>query len=290
MTMKITAAHFSACVVSKDALPDDGLPIIALLGRSNVGKSSLLNSLACRKELAKTSSLPGKTLTINFYCFNESFYLVDLPGYGYAKASKVTRKRIQNMMNEFFAESKNLKGVVQVLDIRHKPSVLDVQMHNWILDQKLNHMILLTKSDKLSNQQVIKMRSSIAKALKIDHPMTYSSKTGAGREDFLDAIEKIIAGFELKSSRDKKRRPASRGESADGKPASRRGRRKEGDSGAGSRAEKNPSKGSAVSNNEKNTPGQQQPNQPEQDKSRSRPRRRRRKPNKGGDQPKNNVG
>lgn len=289
MTMKITSAQFSACVVSKDALPDDGLPMIALLGRSNVGKSSLLNSLACRKELAKTSSLPGKTLTINFYCFNESFYLVDLPGYGYAKASKVTKQRIQHMMNEFFAESKNLKGVVQLLDIRHEPSVLDVHMHNWILDQKLNHMILLTKSDKLSNQQLIKMRSSIAKALKIDHPMTYSSKTNSGREDFLDAIEQILAGFELKPSRDKRRRSAPKGEGTDRKPASRRSRRKEGVSDPGPKAEKKSSSGPSASKNEKSTSRQQKSDQSEQNKSRSRPRRRRRKPGKGGDQPKNNV-
>jgi GTP-binding protein len=199
MTIKITSATFSACVVGKDGLPDDQLPVIALVGRSNVGKSSLINCITGRKELARTSSLPGKTLTINYYCINELFYIVDLPGYGYAKASKVTRQRIQNMMNEFFAESKNLRGVVQVLDIRHNPSPLDTQMQSWIKDQKINSIAVLTKADKLSNQQVIKMRTSIVKDLGVSFAMAFSAKSAAGKDDFLDAVEKIIAGLELKA-------------------------------------------------------------------------------------------
>lgn len=207
MTIKITSATFSACVVGKDGIPDDNLPVIALVGRSNVGKSSLINCITGRRELARTSSLPGKTLTINYYCINEEFYLVDLPGYGYAKASKVTRQRIQNMMNEFFAESKNLKGVIQVLDIRHKPSPLDTQMQSWIRDQKLNSLAVLTKADKLSHQQVVKMRASIAKDLKLGFSMVFSAKTSTGKEDFLDAVEKVIAGLEIKSSESRGRRP-----------------------------------------------------------------------------------
>lgn len=206
MTIKITSATFSACITSKDGLPADDLPIVALVGRSNVGKSSLINALTGRKELARTSSMPGKTLTINFYCINEMFYLVDLPGYGYAKASKVTRARIQAMMNEFFAECKNLKGVVQVVDIRHKPSPLDIQMHEWIRDQKLNNFAVLTKADKLSNQQAIKMRNTILHDIKNVYTMFYSSKTLAGREEFLDAIEKVISGLEFKASDLKQKR------------------------------------------------------------------------------------
>ncbi len=207
MTIKITSATFSACVVGKDGIPADNLPVIALVGRSNVGKSSLINTITGRRELARTSSLPGKTLTINYYCINDEFYLVDLPGYGYAKASKVTRQRIQNMMNEFFAESKNLKGVIQVLDIRHKPSPLDSQMQSWIRDQKLNSLAVLTKADKLSHQQVVKMRASIAKDLKLGYSMIFSAKTSAGKEDFLDAVEKVLTGLEIKSSDSKIRKP-----------------------------------------------------------------------------------
>ncbi|MBQ2593138.1 MAG: YihA family ribosome biogenesis GTP-binding protein [Candidatus Riflebacteria bacterium] len=198
ITSRITSAVFSACITNKDDLPKDDLPIIALVGRSNVGKSSLINSLTGRKELARTSSMPGKTLTMNFYCINDAFYLVDLPGYGFAKASKATRNKIQAMMDDFFNFCSNLKGVVQIVDIRHKPSPLDIQMHNWLKEQHLNGFVVLTKSDKLSNQQNIKMRSQILKDIRGTYTMVYSSKTLVGRDEFLDAVEKIIAGFEFK--------------------------------------------------------------------------------------------
>lgn len=206
MAIKITSALFTACITSKDALPQDNLPIIALVGRSNVGKSSLINALTNRRELARTSSLPGKTLTINFYNINEQFYIVDLPGYGYAKASKVTRQRIQAMMNEFFAECKNLKGVVQILDSRHKPSTLDVQMYDWLRDQKFNYLSVITKTDKLSNQMLSKMKKTILKELGQTFALQFSAKTLAGKEDFLDAVEKMLAGFQFKSG--ETRRPA----------------------------------------------------------------------------------
>lgn len=209
MTIKITAATFSACVVGKDGIPNDQLPVVALVGRSNVGKSSLINCITGRRELARTSSMPGKTLTINYYCINEEFYIVDLPGYGYAKASKVTRQRIQAMMNEFFSESKNLKGVIQVIDIRHKPSPLDAQMQLWIKDQKINNIAVLTKADKLSHQQLQKMRVTIAKDLKIGFTLVFSAKSASGKEDFLDAVEKILSGLEIKSSDNKGRKAPS---------------------------------------------------------------------------------
>ena len=179
-------------------MPKDDLPIIALVGRSNVGKSSLINSLTGRKELARTSSMPGKTLTMNFYCINDAFYIVDLPGYGFAKASKATRNKIQLMMNDFFTSCNNLKGVVQIIDIRHKPSPLDIQMYNWLKEQHFNGFVVLTKIDKLSNQQVIKMRSLILNELTGIYSMLYSSKDVIGRDEFLDAIEKILAGYQFK--------------------------------------------------------------------------------------------
>lgn len=211
MPIKITSATFSACVTSKDALPADNLPVVALVGRSNVGKSSLINTVTGRKELAKTSSLPGKTLTINFYCINEQFYIVDLPGYGYAKASKVTRQRIQAMMNEFFSECKNLKGVIQFLDVRHKPSPLDIQMNEWIKEQKLNFIAVLTKADKISHQQVQKMRAAILKDLRMNFALVFSTKNLSGKEEFLDAVEKIINGFEFKSIDNRPRKPQGKG-------------------------------------------------------------------------------
>ncbi len=198
ITSRITSATFSACIVKKEDLPKDDLPIVALLGRSNVGKSSLINSLTGRKELARTSSTPGKTLTMNFYCINDAFYLVDLPGYGYAKASRATRNKIQSMMDDFFTNCTNLKGVVQIIDIRHKPTPLDIQMHNWIKEQRINGFVVLTKSDKLSNQQVLKMRSQILKEITDIYAIVYSSKLVLGRDEFLDALEKILAGYEFK--------------------------------------------------------------------------------------------
>lgn len=202
MAIKITSATFSACVTGSADLPKDGLPIIALVGRSNVGKSSLINTIACRRELAKTSSMPGKTLTINFYLINEEFYIVDLPGYGFAKASKVTRLRIQEMMDEFFCECKTLKGIVQIMDIRHAPTPLDKQMFNWIRDGKINYLAVLTKSDKLTHQLSVKNQRQIVKEFGIGGALLFSAKSNQGREEFLDAMKQIIAGFEVRSKPD----------------------------------------------------------------------------------------
>jgi len=192
MTMKVTAASFVACLTSKEGMPTDNLPVIALVGRSNVGKSSLINTLSARRELAKTSSMPGKTLTINFYLFNDAFYLVDLPGYGYSKASKITKARIQKMMDDFFEVCSNLKGVIQILDIRHPPSTLDKQMLTWIRDQKTNYLAILTKSDKVGPQNIVRMQRQIMKDLKLGFSMNFSAKSKQGREELLGLIENIL--------------------------------------------------------------------------------------------------
>ncbi|HOT29774.1 MAG TPA: ribosome biogenesis GTP-binding protein YihA/YsxC [Candidatus Ozemobacteraceae bacterium] len=220
MTVKVTSAVFNACVTSKDALPTDGLPVIALVGRSNVGKSSLINNLAGRRELAKTSSTPGKTLTINFYQFNEAFYIVDLPGYGYAKASKITRERIQKMMDEFFEACPTLKAVVQIIDLRHSPSSLDKQMFKWIQDQNFNYLAILNKADKLSTQQQIRMFRQIMRDLHTDGPgIVFSAQTGQGKDDVLEAFVRLAAGEEIQRSVSKPRRAERQGDGG------RRGRR-----------------------------------------------------------------
>jgi GTP-binding protein len=258
MTIKITSATFSACITSKNELPKDNLPIVALVGRSNVGKSSMINSVTGRKELARTSSMPGKTLTINFYCINDAFYIVDLPGYGYAKASKATKTRIQQMMNEFFGECQNLKGVIQVLDIRHRPSTLDLQMRDWIIEQRFNGFVVLTKSDKLSNQQSIKMRNAISKDIGGAYMVPYSSKSVAGRDDFLDALEKVVAGFTFKhgnvDTARRGRRPEGQKRKPSGQQRDNRGRNNRGKGSAGNSKEapKEASKEAPRESNKKN--------------------------------------
>lgn len=286
MAIKVTSALFSACVTSKDGLPDDGLPIIALVGRSNVGKSSLINTITNRKELARTSSLPGKTLTINFYNINESFYIVDLPGYGYAKASKVTRQRIQAMMNEFFGESKNLKGVIQILDARHKPSALDRQMFEWLRDQKMNYLAVITKTDKLSNQQALKMRKVILKEMGLDFALMFSSKSLSGKEDFLDALEKILSGFQFKSAAAGK--PARSGD----KPRSRNRRDGKDKKEQGGRSAKSGQKTEGKKADNQNKPDKSdkqetaaQPGKKEGPNSGKRRRRRSRKPSGAKNEP-----
>jgi GTP-binding protein len=245
MTIKITSATFSACITSKNELPKDNLPIVALVGRSNVGKSSMINSITGRKELARTSSMPGKTLTINFYCINDAFYLVDLPGYGYAKASKATKSRIQQMMNEFFGECDNLKGVIQVIDVRHRPSTLDLQMRDWIQEQRFNGFVVLTKNDKLSNQQSLKMRAAIAKDIGGAFMVVYSSKSMTGRDDFLDALEKVVAGYTFKrTGTEPARRGGRRQDNQKRRPANQqRNPRNRQEEGAGTGTDKAPQEG-----------------------------------------------
>lgn len=207
--MKVTSATFKACIVAKEGLPEKKLPVIALVGRSNVGKSSLINVLANRRELAKTSSTPGKTLTINFYEFNETFYLVDLPGYGYAKASRVTRERIQKMMNEFFEAMPELLAIVQILDVRHQPSNMDLSMLQWIQDQGFRYFPVLTKADKLGQQELVKMSRDIRKKVGSEGAIQFSCKTKQGREEVLDFIQQLLEnpdGAQAKA-RDKGPRP-----------------------------------------------------------------------------------
>lgn len=212
MSVKVTSAVFNACVTSKDALPTDGLPVIALVGRSNVGKSSLINALAGRRELAKTSSTPGKTLTINFYQFNEAFYIVDLPGYGYAKASKITRERIQKMMDEFFEACTTLKAAIQILDLRHAPSSLDKQMFKWIQEQNLNYLAIMNKADKLSTQQQVRMFRQILRDLETEGPgIVFSAQTNQGKDEVLEAFVRLSAGEEVQRTSSKPRRTDRQG-------------------------------------------------------------------------------
>lgn len=181
--MKVSSAEFKRSAFNQSHWTTDGLPEIAFLGRSNVGKSSLLNSLLQRKGLARTSNTPGRTQSINFFLINEAFYFADLPGYGYAKVSKTMRADWGTMAEEYLATRQELVLSIQLIDSRHQPTALDKQLHEWLVFHQKNHLIVATKSDKLSNNQSKKSLAEIEKHLPGSRIIAYSSVTGKGREE-----------------------------------------------------------------------------------------------------------
>ncbi len=172
-------------------LPDNEMPEIAFAGKSNVGKSSLINGLINRKSLARTSSQPGKTQTINFYNVNKNLYFVDLPGYGYAKVSKSVQEKWGDMIERYLRTSKQLKAVFLLIDIRHEPSANDKAMYDWIVYNGYNPIIIATKMDKIKRSQLQKNISIIKKGLEVQ-PGTivipYSAMTKQGRDEVWEVI------------------------------------------------------------------------------------------------------
>jgi len=180
--MKVTSAEFIKSAFEKRHWTTDGRPEIAFLGRSNVGKSSLINSLLVRKGLARTSNTPGRTQSINFFLINDGFYFADLPGYGYAKVSKTMRSDWGKMAEEYLSERNELALCVQLVDSRHKPTPLDIQLNEWLNHNNKPHLIVATKADKISNNE---LRKSIAEAEKLlpgAKILAYSAQTGRGRD------------------------------------------------------------------------------------------------------------
>ncbi|MCQ2535583.1 MAG: ribosome biogenesis GTP-binding protein YihA/YsxC [Lachnospiraceae bacterium] len=176
-------------------LPKNNLPEVAFAGKSNVGKSSLINALMNRKSLARTSSQPGKTQTINFYNINEELYLVDLPGYGYAKVSEKERERWGKMIEKYLDTSEKLRAVFLLIDIRHEPSANDKQMFEWIDYEGYQPIVICTKADKISRGAVDRQISMIRKSLGADKDtiiLPFSSLTKAGREDIWDLMDQVI--------------------------------------------------------------------------------------------------
>ncbi|MCR5271928.1 MAG: ribosome biogenesis GTP-binding protein YihA/YsxC [Lachnospiraceae bacterium] len=176
-------------------LPDNTMPEIAFAGKSNVGKSSLINGLMNRKKLARTSSEPGKTQTINYYRVNDDMYLVDLPGYGYAKASQKEREKWGVMIENYLHTSKQLKAVFLLIDIRHDPGANDRQMYEWISYNGYAPVIIATKLDKIKRSQVQKQVKAIRTGLKC-RPGTkifpYSALTKQGRDEIWEYIDSLI--------------------------------------------------------------------------------------------------
>jgi GTP-binding protein len=175
-------------------LPENDKPEIAFAGKSNVGKSSLINALMNRKSLARTSAQPGKTQTINFYNINEALYYVDLPGYGYANASLAVKEKWGKMIERYLKSSKQLKIVFLLLDIRHEPSANDKNMYDWIIYQGFQPIIIATKLDKINRSQKDKQIKIIKEGLEVvpgTRVFPFSSLTKQGREEIWDYIEEL---------------------------------------------------------------------------------------------------
>ena len=176
-------------------LPKNDLPEIAFLGKSNVGKSSLINTLMQRKSLARTSQAPGKTQTINYYKVNDSLYFVDLPGYGYAKVSQELRQKWGKMIERYITGSPTLKLICLLVDIRHEPSENDKLMYDWIKYHGYKVLVILTKADKLKRSVLSKNIKMIEKSLKVseeDMVVAFSSETGQGRDEVYEIINNAI--------------------------------------------------------------------------------------------------
>lgn len=167
--MKISKAELEKVAVLEKQYPLANLPEFAFAGRSNVGKSSFINAMLNRKNLARTSSTPGKTRTINFYKVNDSLRLVDLPGYGYAKVAKTEKEKWAGIINRYLENRENLLETILLVDIRHEPTDLDKQMYDYIIDSGFSGIVIATKKDKIKKSQVDKHISIIAKKLGVEH-------------------------------------------------------------------------------------------------------------------------
>lgn len=194
--MEIKSAKFVTSLVSYGAFPARGLPQLAVAGKSNVGKSSLINSLCRVKGLAKTSGTPGKTRLINVFLINESLHLIDLPGYGYAKVSKKEKDSWGAMMGAYFDAAGPLKGLLQLVDIRHEPTRDDVQMVNYLREKGIPFQVVATKADKLSKAQRQRAVFLIARTLMVQpwEILPYSSENEEGRAALLSKVDDLING------------------------------------------------------------------------------------------------
>ena len=201
--VNVKEAKFISSRADAAAYESFSLPEIAVVGRSNVGKSSFINMLANNKKLAKTSSTPGRTRLVNFFKFTvaennnkNSFMLVDLPGYGYAKAAHDEQNRWKSMIEGYFEKTKDLKSVVLLVDIRHEPTIKDLQMFDYLFRCNIATTVVATKADKLSKSQINKSKIEIAKAFKIgiNNVFVCSSETRVGKEQILERMMQFVEG------------------------------------------------------------------------------------------------
>jgi GTP-binding protein len=196
--MKIINAEFIKSAVWPPQYPPAILPEIAFVGRSNVGKSSLINTLVGRKNLAKTSNTPGRTQLINFFMINEKISFVDLPGYGFAKVAQSVKKDWGDMIEAYLRERQCLALVILILDIRRDPSPDDLSLRDWLEHYRIPYLYVLTKADKLSNNQAIARRRAIEKILHVpseQKPVLFSAKTQKGKSDIWEFVESHLSSL-----------------------------------------------------------------------------------------------
>lgn len=193
--MVIKSVNLETVIGITSKIPDNTLPEVAFAGKSNVGKSSMINALLNRKSLARTSSQPGKTQTINFYNINDAMYLVDLPGYGYANASVEVKAKWGKMIEKYLHTSQQLKAVFLLIDIRHDPSANDKMMYEWMVYQGFKPIIIATKLDKIKRSQIQKQVKAIKEGLKVE-PGTivipFSSETKQGRDELWEVVDSLV--------------------------------------------------------------------------------------------------
>jgi GTP-binding protein len=191
--MKVTSATFLKSAFKEADWPVDSKPEVAFLGRSNVGKSSLINSLLGVRGLARTSSTPGRTQSLNFFSINDSFRLVDLPGFGYARVPRDIKSGWGEMVTSYLANRRQLVLSIHIVDSRHEPTKQDLQLHEWLEHSNKPRLIVATKSDKLSNNELRRNLEHIARVLEDDSVVAYSTKTGRGRDELWRVIKSAIA-------------------------------------------------------------------------------------------------
>jgi len=193
--MKITSAEFLKSSFQEADWPVEQLPEIAFMGRSNVGKSSLINSLLSVRGLARTSSTPGRTQSLNFFLINRRFRFVDLPGFGYARVPKAIKASWGEMVSSYLAKREQLVLSIHIVDSRHEPTTLDLQLHEWLEHSAAPRLIVATKSDKLSNNELKQSLGRVKRVFSEDRVVAFSARTGRGGNEVWQAIENALAGF-----------------------------------------------------------------------------------------------
>ncbi|MGI8838131.1 MAG: ribosome biogenesis GTP-binding protein YihA/YsxC [Pyrinomonadaceae bacterium] len=193
--MRITSAEFLKSSFQESDWPRDLKPEIAFMGRSNVGKSSVINSLLNTRGLARTSNTPGRTQSLNFFDINTSFRFVDLPGFGYARVPKSLRLGWGEMVTSYLAKRQQLVLSIQLVDSRHEPTKLDLQLHEWLEHSAKPRLIVATKSDKLSNNDLKMSLKRAQRVFKTETVIAFSARSGSGREELWRTIEKSLGDF-----------------------------------------------------------------------------------------------